>query len=247
MTPKEVLQLWTPRVRQVPPVDTPNTCHLCLGPSNPGYNTCYRCAFDWRPHPEYAGACDLIVPATVVVQPSDWYSAVYHYKSKPNYPAFAPVLAVVLREWLAYHAGRVVTALGGPPDLAAVVPSRKVPPPTPLYSVAEWAVRNTPALAGLGVDPTAVAFAGGSPPAKHRTLSPESLFAGETLTGRRVLLVEDTWVSGSTALSTAIALRRAGAAGVALISIARMVKEGGMTPEYEQAAAAPIDFAHWPR
>lgn len=244
----EVLQAWIPRVRQVPSVTTPSTCRICLGPTSPGYNTCFVCEFKWSAHPGFHGACDLIVPATVAVQPSDWYSAVRQYKSGAvNFQTFAPALAVVLREWLSSHSPEIGTALGGSPDLVAVVPSRNTPPPTPLYRVAGWAVRNTPALAGCDVSPDAVTFVGSVPPAKHKHLYPDSLQAAAAAAGRRVLLVEDTWVSGSTALSAAIALRRSGAIGVALISIARMVYDDGMTPDYEQAAVAPIDFTHWPR
>jgi hypothetical protein len=245
--PGEVLQAWTPRVRQVPSVTTANTCRLCLGPTSSGYHTCFICEFKWSAHPEYHGACDLIVPATVAVQPSDWYSVVRHYKSGAvNFRTLAPALAVVLREWLGHHSGRIATALGGTPDLVAVVPSRNTPPPTPLSRVVSWAVTNTPVLADLDVGPDAVTFVG-PPPAKHKHLYPDSLEVAADLDGRRILLVEDTWVSGSTALSAAIALRRAGAAGVALISAARMVYADQMTPAYEEAAVAPVDFTHWPR
>lgn len=248
MNPAAVLQAWSPRVRRVPSLDTASTCRHCLGPTRPGYSTCFVCEFMWSAHPEFHGSCDLIVPATVAVQPSDWYSAVRQYKSGAvNFTPFAPALAVVLREWLLNHSAKVAAAIGGAVDFVAVVPSRSTPPPTPLYKVTRWAVGNTPALAGIEISPDGVRFVGSVPPAKHKRLYPDSLEAGVDFAGRRVLLLEDTWVSGSTSLSAAVALRRAGAIGVALISIARMVYDDGMTPDYEQAAVAPIDFTHWPR
>lgn len=242
-----VLQTWTPRIRQVPAAATPNTCRYCLGPTRPGYQTCYVCEFVWSQHPEFAGSCDLIVPATVAVQPSHWYSAVRQYKSgAANFRNLAPALAVVLREWLTSHSGRIAAALSGPPDLVVVVPSRNSSPPTPLSRVASWAIANTPAFPSLAVPADILAFVG-APPAKHHRLYPEAFQVAPQANGRRVLLIEDTWVSGSTAISAAIALRRAGVVGVALVSIARMVYEDGMTPDYDQAATAPINFAHWPR
>lgn len=247
MKPDKVLADWTPKVRQVPAVITEDTCRDCLGPTGSGYHTCYVCEFMWRVHPEYHSACDLIVPVTVAVQPSDWYTAVRHYKSGAvNFRNFAPALAVVLREWLGNHAGTIIAAVGSP-DLAIVVPSRHTSPPTPLYRVASWAIKGTQALASIDTPENVVRFVGPAPPAKHKRLYPDALEADPAVDGQHVLLVEDTWVSGSTALSTAIAIRRAGAAGIALVSIARMTYDDGMTPRYEEAAVAPIDYTHWPR
>ena len=248
MKPGEVLVDWTPKVRQVPAVTTENTCRDCLGPTGPGYDTCYVCEFMWNVYPDYHGACDLIVPATVAVQPSDWYAAVRQYKSGAvNFRSLGPALAVVLREWLRNHTAEIIAALGGLPDLAIVVPSRHTTPPTPLYRVASWAIQGIPALASIETPEDAVRFAGPTAPAKHKRLYADALEADPAVDGQRVLLVEDTWVSGSTALSTAIALRRAGAAGIALVSIARMTYDDGMTPPYDRAATAPIDYTHWPR
>lgn len=246
MKPGEVLADWTPKIRQVPSINTPNTCRHCLGPTNAGYTTCHRCDFDWSAHPEFHTACDLIVPATVAVQPSPWYNAVYYYKTGPNFRTLGPALAVVLREWLVNHSDRLAAALGGVPDMAVVVPSRRTLPPTRLHRVASWAVTNTPAFVDLEVSPDAVEFIG-PPPGKHSDLYPDALEVDPAMADRRVLLVEDTWVAGSTALSTAIAIRRAGAASIAMVSIARMTYQDGMTPVYEQAATAPIDYSHWPR
>lgn len=59
------------------------------------------------------------------------------------------------------------------------------------------------------------------------------------VSGRRIVLVEDTWVSGSPAVSTAIALRRAGAAAIVLTPIARKADADAMTDEYAAATAGP--------
>jgi len=44
-----------------------------------------------------------------------------------------------------------------------------------------------------------------------------------SVAGERVILIEDTWVTGATALSAAGALLRGGAAGVAIVPIARVI------------------------
>ncbi len=95
---------------------------------------------------------------------------------------------------------------------------------------------------------SAVQYLGDSTGWKRRYLSPGSFQVDpKAVRGQRVILVEDTWVTGSTALSAAIAVRRAGAAGLALIPIARMVYESWMTDAYREAAAPPWDPERFPR
>lgn len=47
----------------------------------------------------------------------------------------------------------------------------------------------------------------------------------EQVTGRHVLLVEDTWVTGASAQSAAVALHRAGAGRVTVVCVARLLRE----------------------
>ncbi len=82
---------------------------------------------------------------------------------------------------------------------------------------------------------------------KRKALEPEAFRVSSDVRTERVLLLEDSWATGSTPLSAAIAVRRAGAATLALVSIARMVYEDAMTDEYDDAASTPIDFARFPR
>jgi hypothetical protein len=67
--------------------------------------------------------------------------------------------------------------------------------------------------------------------------------------GKRVLLIDDTWVTGATAMSAAGALQREGATKVAILVAARMV-DASFWPEthpYRQAMQRPYDPAEWPR
>jgi orotate phosphoribosyltransferase len=64
-----------------------------------------------------------------------------------------------------------------------------------------------------------VARPGGDPWA--RALDPGRFLAPRPLPGAAVLLVDDTWTTGSTAQSAAIALRSAGARSVAAVVLGR--------------------------
>lgn len=115
--------------------------------------------------------------------------------------------------------------------------------PTPLYRIADAQPRLGELLTpAISYDSSAVEHEW-----KQRSLHPEAFEVSDDIAGERVLLIEDTWVTGSTALSTAIALRRKKPQSLALVPIARMVYEVDMTDAYHVAAASPIDFAAYPR
>jgi orotate phosphoribosyltransferase len=68
--------------------------------------------------------------------------------------------------------------------------------------------------------------------AKPRNRVDAELFQGDPqqIAGKRILLIEDTWVSGAAAVSAAVALRNAGANEVLILAIARRVEvEGAKT------------------
>ena len=59
-----------------------------------------------------------------------------------------------------------------------------------------------------------------------RALNPWRFGAGVALAGASVLLIDDTWVSGASAQSAAVALRAAGAGHVAVVVLGRHVDPG---------------------
>ncbi len=60
-------------------------------------------------------------------------------------------------------------------------------------------------------------------------LDPDRFRAPRPLTGASVLLLDDTWTSGGTAQSAAVALKRAGARSVAAVVLGRHVAAGAAT------------------
>lgn len=243
MTLPRALWEWANDIHNVPSEDTDGACGFCLGASGAGYQSCYRCAMHWMIQaPDIGDTCDLIVPCTVAVPPSRWYTAMFHYKRQAGWRRYAGVVAQVLHAWLGSHWSEVVGALDGAPTVVSVVPSASAPMPTPLAHV----VMAQPLLKQVSTQ--AVSYVGESHDWKRRRLSPES-FATDShvVSGKTVLLVEDTWVTGSTALSAAVAVRRAGAAKLALLSIARMANTDYMTDAYLEAARPPFNPALYPR
>lgn len=233
---------WTAGARTVPHVDTPGCCRTCFGAtSGVAYDRCYRCARRWATHPEFAGACDLIVPCTIATEPSAWYSALWQYKTGSHGGSPAAALRSVLVTWLRHHMGRVRDALGGPVEVLTVVPSARQAMPTQLLRIVESL--QPPPHVHVG----AVAQFRRDTPLPPRRLIPDAIAVTAAVSGRRVLLIEDTWVSGSRALSTAIAIRRAGARTIALVPIARMVYLAQMTTAYADAASSPLALDSYPR
>ena len=173
-----------------------------------------------------------MAPCTVTVSPSRWYGALWGYKRA--HPA-AAVQAAALRTAFIDGANRnreaIIATLGGAADLVTVVPSTTTPSPSPLLRLAQRSGARAPIQA--------VAQVHIGQPVPQRQLIPDLIDVDAGVRGQRVIVVEDTWVSGSRAASTAIALRRAAATTIVVIPIARMAYTHAMTDQY--AAATQVD------
>jgi len=107
------------------------------------------------------------------------------------------------------------------PARACVVPSgRGRPGPHPLQALVRGclALPWVPLLARPGADTWG------------RVLDPGRFCAPRPLTGQAVLLLDDTWTSGGTAQSAAVALKRAGARSVAVVVIGRHLERPRPVP-----------------
>ena len=238
---------WLDKISNVPSESTDGACRFCLGICGLRYDNCYKCGNVWiSQEPAIQRACDLIAACTVAVQPSDWYNVMSQYKRGSPQQLYnnSTLVATILHVWLNEHWGKLADALSGFPTAAVVVPSRTAPIPTPLHGI----VKGQPLLEGICY-PCAIRYCGQAGSHwKHQRLEPGAFLVDhQVISGQRVILVEDTWVTGSTALSAALAVRRAGARSLVLISIARMVYEDDMTDAYRDSAAPPWDPKRFPR
>jgi hypothetical protein len=153
---------------------------------------------------------------------------------------YAPMVRALLNAFLAVHAPCVAAAAGGPIRLVVPVPSTARPSGSPLAGVdglaedvsrrmdgARWSsgtLRRGDAPVGH-MRPDGGAFA----------VTPE---ARPELAGARCLLLDDTYVSGARSQSAAAALGRAGAIGVVIVALGRVLR-----PDRVPAHAAHLQRA----
>lgn len=185
---------------------------------------------------------------TVTINPSPWYTALNGYKQWEF--DYAEVLAAVAFHFLATHKDRIRAQLGGEPDILTIVPSKK--------GFTFDRQRLTQALSLIEpIRDHLVQTLRHSAPSRPRDnkYHPDDFDAhGESVNGKRVLLIEDTWVSGATAVSAAGRLVELGAASVVILPIARRVelaKWGDEHPYILDARRDGLDrnslAVEWPR
>jgi hypothetical protein len=190
----------------------PGLCAVCRGPAAPRRGYCFQCEL----HFECAGGglADLVMPIAYAPKGSPHARHLWQYKStslegEPVSLAACALLALLL-VFLREHSGCLWRSIGvrGPTHLA-VVPTARRAGLHPLRALI------APYLARPWAELTAR-------PDEHRVreLDPER-FAALPVPGGRVLLVDDTWTTGASAQSAALALRRAGARSVVTVVIGR--------------------------
>jgi len=196
----------------VPPSSFPASCLVCRGPARPGFARCYQC--DRHELLGHGLLADAVVPISYAVKGAALAADLWRYKSwtAPSKAARASLLALLLT-FLHDHGACVWRHAGMPaPDRLAVVPTGcGRPGPHPLLELASPYLRLP--LTRLAIRPGT----------QGRELNLNRFLADEAATGARVLLVEDSWVSGASAQSAAAALRRAGARQVAIVMLGRHV------------------------
>ena len=219
------------------PAAGPGVCATCHGPARDGWPDCWCCrVVSARLGP---GATRPIVVALRVCRNGDALHAVLRgYKDDAAAPArhhFAGHVHGLLAEFSAIHAGRVERA-AGPWDTVVTVPSsgrgsagrrQRRGRRHPLEPIAE-AVFATHDVRHLDRAP-------GVAPPRHLVPQPRAFHPVDDVAGRRVLLIDDTWVTGARVRSAACSVERAGAEVVAMLVVARIV----------DTAAAPGNARWW--
>jgi hypothetical protein len=187
-------------------------CLVCRGPVRSGYRRCFQCDLHAQSAPGLLA--DVVAPAAYATKGGPLARDLWLYKSgrAGSGPAAARVLSLLLL-FLHEQGPAVWRAAGmGHPSAVCVVPSgRGRPGPHPLRALAApYLARPWLSLRPRqGADPWA------------RTLDPARFRATGLRPGAAVLLLDDTWVSGASAQSAAVALKLAGAAAVAVVVVGR--------------------------
>ncbi len=239
---QEVFEAHRALYGNVPPAHAEYVCKRCLGPVS-GFPQCYSCyvVFGWAPDELE----QRVVPMTSVLSPSAWYTWLLTYKQ--GHPEYGGALAALAYVYLDKNAEPLAALLGGPPSVFSIVPSKK-PGVTFAQQPFRQALALAPPLAGQ-LKQTLTHIAGQT--IGRREYKPAAFAPGPvSVQGKRVVLLDDTWVTGATAVSAAGALLREGAASVVILPLARMVDSEFWPKEhpYRQAMnAAPYDPGMWPR
>ena len=194
------------------PEPGPRVCACCRGPARRGFDRCFPCDLHAKSAPGLLA--DVVAPVACAPKGSGLATDLWRYKSggAGSREAGAALLAMLL-VFLHDEGARVWHRAGATaPTCACVVPSgRGRPGPHPLQLL----VRGCLALpwAALAARPGGDTWA--------RVLDPGRFRVPQPLTGSAVLLLDDTWTSGGTAQSAAVALKRAGARSVAVVVLGR--------------------------
>jgi hypothetical protein len=196
-------------------------CASCRGPAGRGFTRCFHCGL----HAEVAPGllADVVAPVACAPKNSRLATDLWRYKSGGAGAREAAVaLLAMLLVFLRDEGPRVWQRAGAAPACACVVPSgRGRPGPHPLQAL----VRGCLALPWVALE----ARPDGDPWA--RVLDPGRFRVPRPVAGSAVLLLDDTWTSGGSAQSAAVALRRGGARTVAVVVLGRhlaTVPPGGL-------------------
>jgi hypothetical protein len=191
----------------------PGRCAVCRGPALPRCLRCYHCSLHWRGAPGLLA--DAVVPVSYSIPGTDYARMLRSYKSLASDRAQAcPALRSLLLVFLHDH-GRCLWASAGmaAPSHAAVVPSGGARPGVhPLRTLIEPDLALP--WADLTASPGELVQAREFRPGRYRAAP---------LAGATVLLLDDTWASGSSAQSAAAALKLAGARSVVTLILGRHI------------------------
>jgi hypothetical protein len=161
--------------------------------------------------------------------PSPLYAVLMGYKESAVGEArrrFAPMVRTLFGEFLLAHGPCVTACAGGPIALVLPVPSSHRPNGSPLGRVEGLGAAACTPFPGAHWSPHLLDRAGAPvghmrPAASAFRVSPRARAA---LTGRPIVLIDDTYVSGARAQSAAAALRRAGAGPTVIVALGRVLR-----------------------
>ena len=187
------------------------TCADCMTPVA-GYEPCLPC----KGHHARSGLADATAFLTYAVAGRESGHVMRGYKARPPVAEHRMVVGLLLLLALDGHTKCAETLAGQPVSHWAIVPSL----PAKTY---EHPLRRLVSGRGPGAEAPLVAGANVSQP---RAVSPAHFTCTVQLPqGSHVLLIDDTWTTGGHAQSAVLALRKAGAARVSVLVVARWLKE----------------------
>jgi predicted amidophosphoribosyltransferase len=186
------------------------TCAVCTTPVT-GYERCYQC----NQHGQ-AGLADAVSFLTYAVAGQQSGYVMRGYKAQRPLEEHRTIVILLILLALSRHAECPGALAGTPVTHWATVPSLPAKP-------GEHPLHKIVGSLAIGGEATLVAAAKAQFP---RDVSPQHFSTAAALSpDSHVLLIDDTWAGGGHAQSAALALRKAGAAHVSALVVARWIKE----------------------
>ena len=203
-------------------------------PGAAGRGLCFQCEL----HRECAqvSLANLVVPVAFAIKGGPLAGYLWQYKSAKPPPSAREhagrLLGALLLLFLRAHGPCLWQAAGirGPTQLAVVPTGHGRPGPHPLRLLVQ-SYLDLP-WAGLAAGPGQQ---------RERDLNP-ARYVAAVRPGARILLLDDTWTTGSSAQSAAMALRRAGARSVVTVVLGRHVSRAAA----EAAGLGPAAMPYQP-
>lgn len=238
-----------PELGQVQPHSHQWVCGCCKGPRNPPWEYCAGCA-----KLRNAGAPEALMaqvaPMSIAPRPGAWYNRLVRYKG--GYPEYRAHLAVLAWSFLNEHAERIAGLLAGEHTAIAPVPSKRGK--TFASQPLRQAISMVRPIRELLINALTFVPSPDVTDLRH-SYYPFCFDPGpDQVGGHRILLIEDTWVTGATALSAAGALLDHGAAAVVILPMARVLdlpfwQASGNTyvAKVEGPTREPFTMSRWPK
>jgi predicted amidophosphoribosyltransferase len=215
----------------------PGVCPICRTFHNPQFGQCVACS-------QQPNLLDAVAPITYSVDSGQMHAALRGYKDDPHAQVrrfHAVRLTAILWRFLEGHEPCVAAAAGVDQfDLVTTVPSKS--------SDRDEERNQLRLIVGQWCEPTADRWRRvlrpAEPPILGRPFAERRYLADSGVAKKTVLLIDDTWTTGSSMQSAAAALREAGAQTVAAVVIGRHLRldfawEGGSTlTEYKKLPRA---------
>jgi hypothetical protein len=188
------------------------TCRICTTPVD-GFDCCWRCGQDQR----IPGLADVVAPLTYAIGDTQSAALLRHYKNDPVREVRERHSRII--NWLVFlgitlHEPCIAAAAGRLVSLRLVIPSLTSRPG--LHPFLEIARKMNAVGGSAALVPAPGAMCDRVTGGDKFMLRPDI-----SLEGQHVLLLDDTWTTGSNAQSAALTLRRAGASSVSVMIVGR--------------------------